>query len=483
MSPLWTSQAVVDATNGRLQGASWNATGVSIDTRTLSPGDLFVALKDVRDGHDFVALALENGAAAALVSRVPDGIGPDARLIVVDDVLTALEHLGIAARARTKAKVVAITGSAGKTSTKEMLRHVLASQGKTHAAEASYNNHWGVPLTLARMPAETDFAVIEIGMSNPGEIEPLARLARPHVAVVTTVAAAHLEAFDNIDGIAVEKAAIFRGLEPGGTAIFNADVETAPILNAEAKLCADRRLGFGEHGDAALRASNVTLTGSVSVVEGQFAGFDFLMKVGAPGRHFAMNALAVYGVASVLGIDMDIAVCDIGTWKAPAGRGQRETVVLDQFEQLSFELIDDAFNANPLSMRAALEVLAAIAPGRTVGGVSNGRRVAILGDMLELGADEAQMHSALVDHPSVTCIDIVHCVGPRMRSLFDVLPGDKRGIWTETADELQAKAHTLVKAGDVVLVKGSKGSKVSLVVEALKRLSRAPLSSEEKETA
>ena len=214
MTFLWTGDEAAAATGGALLGPSWSATGVSIDTRTLNPGDLFVALKDLRDGHDFVVSALEKGAAAALVTHVPDGIEENAPLIVVDDVLGALEKLAVAARARTDARVIAITGSAGKTSTKDMLRYVLEKQGQTHAAEASYNNHWGVPLTLARMPAETDFAVIEIGMNHPGEIAPLAKLARPHIAIVTTVAAAHLEAFADVNAIAQEKAAIFQGLEP-----------------------------------------------------------------------------------------------------------------------------------------------------------------------------------------------------------------------------------------------------------------------------
>ncbi len=473
MTVLWTSEDACLAVGGQLAGPSWEATGVSIDTRTLRPGDLFVALKDVRDGHEFVASALEKGAAAALVSRHPVGVPGDAPLLLVDDVLSALERLGAAARARTKAQVVAITGSVGKTSTKEMLRDVLASQGKTHAAEASYNNHWGVPLTLARMPVDTEFAVIEIGMNHPGEIEPLSRLTRPHVAVVTTVAPAHLEAFGSIEEIATEKSAIFRGLEKGGTAVFNSDVETAPILNAEAKKYADRRIGFGEAADAAVRAKGITLTGSASVVECQFAGENLLFKVGAPGRHFAMNALAVCAVVEVLGADMDLALCDIGQWHAPLGRGKRETIVLDPVEDQSIELIDDAFNANPASMIAAFEVLAAIAPTEGQGRIAKGRRIAVLGDMLELGPDEMAMHASLAEHPAFGCIDQVDCVGPRMRALYDVLPPGKRGVWAETADQLAAKAHKLIDAGDVVLVKGSKGSKVSLVVDALRRLSRA----------
>ncbi|MCV6593951.1 MAG: Mur ligase family protein, partial [Silicimonas sp.] len=282
--------------------------------------------------------------------------------LIVEDVLEALEDLGAAARARTGAKVIAVTGSAGKTSTKEMLSHVLEKQGRTHAAEASYNNHWGVPLTLARMPEDSEFAIIEIGMNHPGEIAPLARLARPHVAVVTTVAAAHLEAFADVDGIAEEKAAIFQGLEPGGAALFNADVETAPILNVGAKEFAARRIGFGEAGDASLRAEKIILSADASVVEGRYDGHPFLMKVGAPGRHYAMNALAVYGAVQLAGGDADVAAIDIGSWTAPQGRGARHRVQIDPVEDLAVELIDDAFNANPASMAAAFEVLAAVAP-------------------------------------------------------------------------------------------------------------------------
>ena len=470
MSALWTAKSAAKATGGVVQGPDWAATGVSIDTRTLMPGDLFVALKDVRDGHDFVAAALKKGAAAALVSHVPEGVANDEPLLIVDDVLNGLEALGVAARARTKAQVVGVTGSAGKTSTKDMLRHVLGSQGKAHAAEASYNNHWGVPLTLARMPEDADFAVIEIGMNHPGEIAPLARMARPHVAIVTTVAPAHLEAFDSVEDIAAEKASIFEGLEPDGTAIFNADVETSPILNAAAKQFAAHRIGFGESADATLCAAKVTLTDRASVVEGRYQGAPFLLKVGAPGRHFAMNALAVFGAAAVLDVDLDVAACDIGQWHAPAGRGQRETLILDQVEDQSFELLDDAFNANPASMAAAFEVLAAIEPIQGRGRIATGRRIAILGDMLELGRDEAALHAALAGHPSMKSFARVDCVGPRMRALYEALPAHQRGRWVETADELAAIAHRLIDAGDVVLVKGSKGSQVSRVVDAFRKL-------------
>ncbi len=468
---LWSAAEAAAATGGQAQG-NWQAGGVSIDTRNLAPGDLFVALRDIRDGHDFVAQALAQGAAAALVSRIPDGVAPDAPLLIVDEVLPALERLGQAARARTAARVVAVTGSVGKTSTKEMLRDVLRAQGRTHVAEASYNNHWGVPLTLARMPADTEFAVIEIGMNHPGEIAPLARLARPHVAMVTTVAAAHLEAFDDLAGIACEKAAIFDGLEPGGTAIINADLPTTPILAEKARACGADLLGFGE-SSADFTLTGVRLSNDKTVVEARLKGAPLVFKINSAGRHFAMNGLAVLAAVEALGADTGMAAMDIGGWTPPAGRGTRETVVLDPADDdLSFDLIDDAFNANPTSLTAALEVLAAAAPRHGVGRISKGRRIAILGDMLELGPDEVAMHRAIADLPYIAELDLIHCVGPLMHRLWKALPGPLRGRQVDSAEELAEQAHRIVDAGDVVLVKGSKGSRVSLVVTALRKAGR-----------
>ncbi|OZA06184.1 MAG: UDP-N-acetylmuramoyl-tripeptide--D-alanyl-D-alanine ligase, partial [Rhodobacterales bacterium 17-64-5] len=317
---LWTATDAAAATGGTTI-TDWTATGVSIDTRTLRPGDLFVALKDVRDGHDFVAQALAKGAAAALVSRVPDGVtGP---LLIVPDVLAALTALGAAGRARSTARVVGVTGSVGKTSTKEMLRAILSGQGRVHAAEASYNNHWGVPLTLARMPADTDFAVIEIGMNHPGEIAPLSRLARPHVVLITTVAAAHLEAFANLAGIAHEKAAICAGLQPGGTAVLPADLETTPILLTEARRHNAHIRTFGANAAAQYHLTSATLSEACTIVRAERAGEPFLFKVLSPGRHFAMNGLAALAVADALGLDPVIAATDLGHWSPPSGRGTR----------------------------------------------------------------------------------------------------------------------------------------------------------------
>jgi UDP-N-acetylmuramoyl-tripeptide--D-alanyl-D-alanine ligase len=443
---------------------------VSIDTRTLQQGDLFVALKDVRDGHDFVAQALEKGAAAALVSRVPEGLSSGAPLLVVPDVLKALEDLGRAARARAKARVVGVTGSVGKTSTKEMLRVVLGGQGRVHAAEASYNNHWGVPLTLARLPREADFAVIEIGMNHPGEIAPLSRMARPDVVVVTIVAPAHLEAFDSIEGIAHEKAAIIDGLQPGGVAVLNADIATSPLLQAKAHEAHARTVTFGAAEGADYRMVSVQIGDDSTVVRATRQGQPVLYKVMSPGRHFAANGLAVLAVADALGLDPVISATDLGRWQPPAGRGVRERIMLDLVEETGFDLIDDAFNANPASMAASLEVLVNARPQDGIGSRAKGRRIAILGDMLELGPTEAALHAAIAETPGLAAIDLIHCVGPRMKALHAALPRGQRGDWVATAAELVPRARHLIDAGDIILVKGSKGIKVSLMVDALRKL-------------
>ena len=470
MTPLWT-RAEADAATGGRSTADWQANGVSIDTRTLRPGDLFVALRAHRDGHDFVAAALVKGAAAALVTHRPADVPADAPLLIVPDVQRALENLGQAARARTKARICAITGSVGKTSTKEMLRAALARQGRVHAAEASYNNQWGVPLTLARMPADTDFAVFEIGMNHPGEIAPLARQVRPHVAMVTIVAAAHLEAFVNIDGIAHEKAAIFQGLEPGGTAILNGDLPTSPILLTAARAACTHIITFGTKPGNHHRVSDISVHDGATVGRARAWRTPMLLKIRSEGKHFLINALAVIAAAQAMGADRALSLLGLAEWSPPPGRGTREALVLGKAQPgETLDLIDDAFNANPTSLAAALDVLANTAPKNGIGRVSRGRRVAILGDMLELGPDELAMHAAMAHDRSIRVIDIVHCAGPRMRALYDALPEEKRGLWFATADELAAMAGRLIDSGDVVLVKGSKGSYIARVVDAIRKL-------------
>ncbi|AXI46008.1 UDP-N-acetylmuramoyl-tripeptide--D-alanyl-D-alanine ligase [Sulfitobacter sp. SK012] len=466
---LWTAAEAVAATGGRAVG-DWACDGVSIDTRTIEPGDLFVALKDIRDGHDFVAQALEKGAGAALVSHVPKDVSANAPLLIVDDVLRGLEALGVAARARTNAKVAAITGSVGKTSTKEMLLAMLQGQGRTHASVASYNNHWGVPLTLARMPQDTEIAIIEIGMNHPGEIAPLARMARPHVAMITTVAAAHLEAFDDVSEIAIEKASVFEGLPIGGAAIVNADIEHAAILMAKTLDCRLNGMSFGEHGYE-YKMKNVSIQGEITVAQADVNGTPLLFKIGTPGRHFAMNALGALAVVEALGADLALAATALGRWSPYKGRGVREVIYLDPVEtHMTLNLIDDSYNANPTSMAAALEVLAGAQVTHDIGRVSKGRRIAFLGDMKELGPDAIALHAGIAHLDATKELDVVHCVGPLMRALYDLLPDHKRGHWTETSEEMLTGLRGRLDSGDVVLAKGSLSMKLGLIVDAIRKM-------------
>lgn len=467
---LWTSGEAAEATSGT-STAEWACNGVSIDTRTIQKGDLFVALKAARDGHDFVAQALEKGAAAALVTHRPEGVPEDAPLLIVEEVLKALEDLGKAARARMTGQIVAVTGSVGKTSTKEMLRTVLGGQGKVHASVASYNNHWGVPLTLARMPRDTEFAVIEIGMNHPGEIAPLVKFARPHVAIVTTVASAHLAAFESLEGIAREKASIFSGLEDGGTAIFNCDLEVSDILKETGESCAQTLLAFGENSGADLHLSSVTINDTTTVGTATIGEDHILFKVAVPGRHYAMNAMSVLAAVHALKLDMAIAIADLGQWAPGAGRGLRQVISLDRADtRPTIELIDDAYNANPASVAASLEVLAAAEVKHDVGRINRGRRIAYLGDMGELGEREVQIHQSLAALPSMENIDRVHCIGPLMQNLYEALPVSKRGRWTEDAAGMIDGIARDLDAGDVVLAKGSLYMGIGRVVDAIKKL-------------
>ena len=456
---LWSEQQAALATGGRAVGG-WAVTGVSIDTRTLQTGDLFVALKAARDGHDFVADALAAGAGAALVSRVPDGVDDTAPLLIVPDVQTALEDLGRAARARTEAKVIGVTGSVGKTSTKEMLRHMLGACGKTHASVASYNNHWGVPLTLARMPADTEFAVIEIGMNHPDEIAPLAKMAAPDVAMVTTVAEVHLEAFDDINGIALEKASIIDGLVPNGVAIMNADTPCTKVIETYTKDVTTRWFGAAA-AEASL--SDVQVKGAETHAVLQLEGATYPVTIGTAGRHFAMNALGALLAVGYLGADRRTAVTGLAAWNPLGGRGARQKL---KIYSGTLDLIDDAYNANPTSLHAAMQVLAeADAP----------RKIAFLGDMKELGEKEHDFHREVAHWPCTDAIDIIHTVGPLMKSLHDVLPDGKRGQHFGDSAAMAAQAAHLVQAGDAVLLKASLSTNMRKVVDALQELGHPPM--------
>jgi UDP-N-acetylmuramoyl-tripeptide--D-alanyl-D-alanine ligase len=461
---LWTTEAMIAAMRAQGEGPlPASVPGISIDSRTLVVGEAFFAITgDARDGHEFVAAALKAGAGLAVVAadkraQMPKG----ASLLVVADVLEALRDLARAARARSKAKVIGVTGSVGKTSTKEALRLALSAVGETHASAASYNNHWGVPLSLARCPARARFAIFEMGMSHAGEIEPLTRIVRPHVAIVTTVEPVHLEFFPSIEAIADAKAEIFLGLEPDGAAVINRDNPHFARLERAAKSAGVKRVvSFGEHARADAQLVKCALQAENSTVQARILGTDVTYKIGAPGRHLVFNSLAVLAACVLAGADLARAALALAQLSPATGRGVRSTLELPGGSAL---LIDESYNANPASMRAALALLgqAPIGP--------QGRRIAVLGDMLELGDMGAELHRALTEPIATNAVDLVFCSGPLMQELWQALPSERRGGYAVSSAELEAEVLTAVRAGDAVMVKGSLGSKMGPIVKALAR--------------
>ncbi len=461
--PLWTAEEMSAATGGRLV-APFAAHGVSIDSRSLTADDLFVALAGPNfDGHEFVGVAYEHGAAGALVTRVPDGIAGDAPLLVVDDTLAALEVLGAAGRARSKARIAAVTGSVGKTGTKEALRLVLAKQGRTSANLGSLNNHWGLPLSLARMAADTHFGVFEMGMNHAGEISPLSALAKPHVALVTTVEAVHSAHFASEEEIADAKAEIFAGMA-AGIAVLNLDNRWFDRLAAAADNHGLTVLSFGADEAAEIHLVRSHLDEDGSDVVANVGGEMIRYRVGAPGSHWVNNSLAVLATVLALGADVASAAKGLAAMTAPDGRGRRHRVAVDGGH---FDLIDESYNASPVSMAAALEVLGRTRPE------ADGRRIAVLGDMLELGNDAPARHRGLTDLVDVHAVDLVFTAGPMMEHLWDALPATKRGGHAQDSDTLAPLVATAVRPGDMVMVKGSAGSRTGVVVGALKVLDRS----------
>ena len=456
---LWLSSEAETATSGRATH-DWVATGVSIDSRTLEPGDLFVAIEGPNfDGHKFVGDALTKGAVAAVVSRVPNALDSETSLLIVEDTLKALEDLAVASRARSTAKIIAVTGSVGKTGTKEVLKEVLSAQGETYATEGSLNNHWGLPLSLARLPRTAKFGVFELGMNHPGEIEPLVKLARPHVALITTIEAVHSAHFDSIEDIADAKAEIFLGLEPGGVAILNRDNSQFAHLAARAKsMGVNNIISFGADAAADFRALNFEADADSSRVTAEFADETFEYRISIPGQHWVTNSLGVLGGVAAAGGNIVVAATVLKNLSAPKGRGRTCKVQLPNGE---FTLIDDSYNASPVSVAAALSVLGRVGVG------ANGRRIAVLGDMLELGADSVQRHQALALPLSENKIDLVFTAGTDMASLADVLPDEMQGGHAGNSELLVPVVRSAVRAGDAVSVKGSAGSKMNAVVQAL----------------
>lgn len=461
MSLLWTSAEMVEAMGGRPVGSlPQGVSGISIDSRSLIPGEAFFAIRGDRvDGHSFAGMAAANGAALLVISeaKLPALGRLTCPMIVVDDVLEAMVKLAIAARARSTAKIIAVTGSVGKTSTKEMLAAGLVPSGKVHASVASFNNHWGVPLTLARMPEDTEFGVFEIGMNHSGEIRPLTKLVRPHVAIVTTIAPSHLGNFNSIKEITAAKAEIFEGLVPDGFAVLNRDIEQFDQLARAAKNFGAQIVSFGEHAKASFKLLDYRTAGDRGQVQATLGtdepvSFDLAL----PGQHMAENALAALAAIAAAGGDPLAAIETFSSARQLKGRGLRHRLKVDGGR---FTLIDESYNANPTSMRSALELLASID--------TEGRRIAVLGDMLELGAFSRDAHEALSGPLLAAGVTDVWLAGPEMQVLRDALPESIIVEYRSNATELAEYAIGAVAAGDTIMVKSSKGIGFAEIVKKM----------------
>jgi UDP-N-acetylmuramoyl-tripeptide--D-alanyl-D-alanine ligase len=456
---LWTAAAAIAATGGRVEGSAWSATGIAVDSRQVKPGDLFIALKgEQADGHAFVADAFKRGAVAAMVHEAP--AGPTRPLLIVPDTMAGLMALAAHARARSHARFVAVTGSVGKTGTKEALRLALSAHGNTYASAGNLNSSTGAPMSLSCLPDDAAFAVLELGMNRAGEIAPNARVARPHGAIVTTVEAVHLQFFPSVEAIADAKAEVFEGFAPGAFAVLNRDNPHFERLAAKARRHgAERIIGFGAHTLADVRLIDASLSESESTVVAEVLGRRLVYRLPVPGRHWAMNTLAVIGAVSALGLPLEPSLAALTRLKVLKGRGLRLTVQLSGGG--SFELIDDSYNASPVSVAGALDILGRIAPA------PGGRRIAILGDMRELGDAGPGLHAGLAPGVTSNHIDQVFLVGPLMRHLADALPAGVVAGRTEASAEMAPIAAAAIRAGDVVTVKGSLGTNMAPIVAAL----------------
>jgi len=461
MTALWTHKTAQAATGGQAVG-EWEVSGLSIDTRTLEPGQLFVPLKDIRDGHGFIPAAYAKGAGA-VISEHPITDNP---ALIVPDNLQALEDLAIAARQRSNAVRIAVTGSVGKTSVKELISVICQTSDPTHASIKSYNNHWGVPLTLASMPENTKYGIFEMGMNHAGELQALTKIVRPNIAVITKIAAAHLAHFKSVKAIAFAKAEILSGLTKDGIAILPRDSEYYELLAGQA----NRVLSFGWHEKANARIVETTLspTGSRSVI--CIAGRNIEVELPLPGRHWVENTACALLVAYSAGIELNGVIKALKIIDKLPGRGEIFTL---RFDNNTVTLIDESYNANPQSMNAAIATL----------GLNEGRKIAVLGDMLELGPAEAQLHADLLEPLQDAKIDLVMTCGERMKNLESVLPGPMNGGWYTDDISCFDGLKALLKHGDILMVKGSNASGMGKLVAALKQQTHADNNNNKKDNA
>ena len=449
---LWTWEDAAKATGGEVKG-SWTAGGLSIDTRSLNWGDLFFPLKDIRDGHDFIPAARAAGAAA-VISENPNEQAP---ALIVEDSVKAMRDLATAGRKRCKAKRIAVTGSVGKTSLKEAIAAICMAAGRTHKSQKSFNNHWGVPLTLAAMPPDTDFGVFEVGMNHAGELADLSPLIQPHVAVITKIAPAHLAHFKNIDAIAEAKAEIFEGIETGGVAVLNRDDQYFEFLSKAAIRKDAKIISFGENENSDFRIENIKTGAGEIQAQIIHAEKKYDLKLPLDGVHWVQNAACAIAASHAAGVDIAVAIKALAGFRALPGRGEAMDVKLDG---KVFTLIDDSYNANPESMSAAIAALASRA---------NGRKIAVLGDMFELGKDELQLHADLAKPLIDADVSRVVFVGECMRSLKGALPREMRGVWARDWEMALAALRDELRDSDTVLIKGSNATGLGKLVAAIRK--------------
>jgi UDP-N-acetylmuramoyl-tripeptide--D-alanyl-D-alanine ligase len=467
MKTLWTFKDALEALHNRgvksTHNAAWEATGVAIDSRTVKPGDLFIALQGPnQDGHLYIEKALAAGAVAVLGHKKPNDYSGQKPLLMVDDTFKALQDLGTFSRQRAQGKIIAVTGSVGKTGSKEQLRLILSMHAETYANEGSFNNHWGVPLSLARLPDDARYGVFELGMNHAGELAPLSRQVRPHVALITNVEAVHLEFFKSVEDIADAKAEIFAGLGNHGIAILNRDSPHHDRLAGHARhQSVGTILSFGRHAEADAKLLDYAALENGSRVTASIAGKTITYEIGMPGQHIALNSLGTLLAAHAAGADAATSAHALKHYKAPAGRGTRMQIAVPDG---TFTLIDESYNASPVATRATIAVLGQTSPA------PGGRRIMVLGDMRELGASGKALHASLAPDLEAASVDKVFCAGELSETLYNALPAPMRGHYAADSKALAPLVAAYVGAGDLVVVKGSKSMHMELVVDAVKAL-------------
>lgn len=448
-APLWTLAEIALVTGGEVVGEA-DISGLVIDSREASAGDLFIPLKDKRDGHDFIDAAFDSGASAALSE-----IEINRPHVHVPDSFKAMKDMAMAARRRSKAVRVGVTGSVGKTSIKDMIATIFKAAGPSHKSVRSFNNHWGVPLTMARMPRAAQRAVFEMGMNHAGELSELSALLQPDIALISLIAPAHLAHFENVDAIAAAKAEIFDGLIIGGVAVLNRDDTYYEMLSKAAEKRQAQIISFGQDAKADVRLSDIKISHKDSCGRITYAGTSYDLTIPAIGEHWLQNAAAALTVTVSANVPMEAAIAALAEYDIPSGRGGAFDVVIDG---KAIRVLDESYNANPTSMRAAIKSAAMQSPGRLL---------AVLGDMYELGKDEIEIHASLAPDLEAAGVSRVIFTGECMRALRGALKREARGLWARDAQQAFEGLRHEIESGDTVLIKGSNASGLGTLVQLI----------------